>query len=60
MVISGDESFSIESDFPGWWYFIAESDSKLITSSTDLWDDSSWKDFDSGDISYDIGENIRN
>ncbi len=55
----GDDSFSIETDFLGWWKFIAESDSKLITSSTDLWDDSSWKDFDSGDIVYDIGENIR-
>ncbi|MHA1453063.1 MAG: hypothetical protein ACTSRD_09400, partial [Promethearchaeota archaeon] len=55
----GDNSFTIESDFPGWWYFIANSSNRLISSSTDLWDDATWKDYDSGDVSYDIGDNIR-
>ncbi|MBN2157415.1 MAG: hypothetical protein JW776_15320 [Candidatus Lokiarchaeota archaeon] len=55
----GENSFIIESDFLGWWYFEAKSDSLLISSSTDLWDELTWKDYDSEDISYDIGDSIR-
>ncbi|TFG18633.1 MAG: hypothetical protein EU530_08620, partial [Promethearchaeota archaeon] len=54
----GDDNITIESNFPGWWYFLANSSNRILSSSTELYDDSTWRAYDIGGISYDVGEDI--